>query len=726
MKRFLRYLRHALRKRRLVTTTQSGSLGPALGVAFTATMIVLGWLAPGPLVRLENGVLDAQFKLRDVRSVGREIVIVSIDEKSLEELGRWPWSRDRLAQLVSVIERDRPKVIGLDILLVEREATALARALKEIATETHLTGADSAALQQILDKTLSAVDTDAQLAASLAAAGNVVLAVPFFVPMASSGQESFLAPVSADDTLIKRSEFMLIRQVQHGETLEPYRATTVRPPLKLFADKAVGLGHVYSLPDLDGVTRHEYLALRYGDAYYPSFALEVARAYLGVARDRMSLTLGEGAQVGDVVIPMDQKARLLINYAGREWTFPSFSATDVIHGRVPAGIFTDRAVLVGTAALSTYDRQTTPYSANFSGVEKHATVVENILHRQFLKKTVWFSLLESGVILLLGLTVTFLLRRGQALFGTLATAAVVVGYGAGAQYLFVARGLCIPVFTPVLTVMLVFVVMTVFNFVTKERQVKEIRAMFSSYVSPQVVAELIKAPSKATVGGQRKELTMLFADLVNFTAFSEKHSAEDVVAQLNEYLGAMTEVIFRWNGTLDKFVGDEIVVFWGAPLDQPDHTELAVKCALHMRQKLGELREKWRAEGRFLLDNGIGINTGMAVVGNIGATGKKMDYTAIGDQVNVAARFQGLTRKFGCPIVLTESTAERIKKLIDVQERGDNQGRLGHVSLRKLGSVRVRGKETFVGAYTVESLKRNESSRVDEAAPDNPVEMTER
>ena len=305
-------------------------------------------------------------------------------------------------------------------------------------------------------------------------------------------------------------------------------------------------------------------------------------------------------------------------------------------------------------------------------------------------------------------------------------ASVFLGYAAVAQYLFVKQAIWIPVFNPLLTIAVTFITLTVLSFMTKERQAKEIRTMFSSYVSPRIVEELIKFPAKATLGGQRKELTMLFADLINFTTFSEKHSAEDVVTQLNEYLGGMTDVVFRWNGTLDKFVGDEMVVFWGAPLDQPDHAELAIKCALHMRKRLGELQEKWKTEGKFQLDNGIGINTGTALVGNIGAEGKKMDYTMIGDQVNLAARFQGLTRKFGCPIVITESTAERLKSMIGAEEKGDNRGHLGHVSLRKLGSVKVKGKDKPVGAYAVESLQREESSKVEEAAPEETVEMTEK
>jgi len=248
---------------------------------------------------------------------------------------------------------------------------------------------------------------------------------------------------------------------------------------------------------------------------------------------------------------------------------------------------------------------------------------------------------------------------------------------------------------------------------THEKQAKEIRRIFSSYVSPRIVEEMIKDPSKATLGGQRKELTMLFADLFGFTSFSEKHSPEEVVAQLNEYLGAMTEVVFQWDGTLDKFVGDAIIVYWGAPLVQPDHVERAVKCALHMQKQLAELQEKWKAVGRVPFKAGIGIHTGEVVVGNIGAEGKKMDYTMIGDHVNLAARVQELTREFGCSLVVSEETAARLKGLIRKEESDDNRGRLGHVSLRKLPPVKVKGKAQPVVVYALESLAQGEISIVD-------------
>ena len=699
------------------------NLGLGLAIGITATMVFLAWLGVSPLVRLESASLDLRFKVRGERPAGSEIVLVAIDEKSLKEVGRWPWSRDQQARLVEAIGADGAKVIGLDVIYAEAEVTHDVGGVQDLNATSEMTGADSSAPRNSPNERRPITDADQQFGKSLRAAGNVVLALPLMVPETRVPMRQG-PPTTATREYLKRSEFRLVRQAKGVEAMEPHRATDAHPPIKPFADAAVSLGHVYSLPDLDGVTRHEYLALRYDDAYYPSLALEIARIYLDVPRERMALTLGEGVHLGELLVPADQKARMLIDYAGRERSFSYVSATDVLRMRVPRGTFTDKAVLVGTAALGTYDQKTTPFSNNFPGFEKNATVIDNIIHQQFLKKGVWAGPLDIGMILLFGLTLGYVLPRVRALPGAGIAASALLGYACAAQYLFVRHGFWIDVVNPIVTITGTFMAITVLRFMTEEQQAREIRKMFSSYVSPRIVEELMKDPAKAALGGQRKELTMLFADVAAFTTFSEKHKAEDVVAQLNEYLGAMTEVVFHWNGTLDKFVGDAIVVFWGAPVDQPNHVELAIKCALHMRKRLSEMQDKWRAEGKTILDNGIGINTGVVVVGNIGAEGKKIDYTMIGDHANLAARVQGLTRKLGCPIVITEYTAARVKNIMAISDRADNQGRLGHVSLRKLGTARVKGRDETVIVYALESLKREESSRIEEGLPDKRLERT--
>jgi adenylate cyclase len=646
-----------------------------LGAWLTIGLALLTWIGPDLVVRLDSAALDVQFRLRGERSPGQEVVLVLVDEKSLNEVGRWPWSRDTQARLLEQLAADRPAVIGLDIIYAEPETA----------------GRHSAAPSQ----------NDQRFSVSLSHAANVVMALPFFVPTGRSADDRYL-PNSAVTEPLERSTFVLIKQTKTAEEWHPYEAQGLLPPLDLLARNAHGIGHVYRLPDHDGVTRREVLAVRYGEAYFPSFALEIAREYLKVPREHMGLLLGNGVQLGAHLIATDEKLRMLINYAGRELRFPWITATDVLHGRVPPEFFRGKAVLVGTAALGTYDQLSTPFSANFSGVEKHATVIENILHQQFLTTGFWSGPVDVGMVLALGTALTFILPRLRAAPGACLALLLCLVYAGTVQALFVLHGFCLPLIMPMLAIGAVFTVTTVRNYMLKERQAREIHAMFSNYVSPSIVKELMQSPSKIALGGQRKELTMMFTDLVGFTAFSEQRPAEAVVEQLNEYLAAMTEVIFRWNGTLDKFVGDAIVVFWGAPVDQPDHARRAVQCALEMRATLHTLQVRWGQQGKPVLDNGIGINTGVALVGNIGAKGKKIDYTMIGDHVNLASRLQEMTRTLKVPVLLSEFTAS---KLTDTSRFSEHAAR-SHVqdlALTRLRVVSVKGRQEPVAVYTVAS-----------------------
>ncbi|MGH7209482.1 MAG: CHASE2 domain-containing protein [Nitrospiraceae bacterium] len=700
-------------------------LGFGLAAGITGTMVLLSWLGVGALVGLEASSFDLRFKLRGDRPPGHEVVLVAIDEQSLEEIGPWPWSRDQQAQLVKEIRADGAKVIGLELAEAEAEFARDSRGLQDLITRAETAEAASSALTEILRKKAAAVEADRQFINGMQAAGNVVLALPLMTPETPSIMRQSALRTALTEQL-KRSAFTLVRQAKSGETPEPDQAADEAPPLKPLEDGAISFGHGYSPSDRDGVTRYEYLALPSDDAYYPSFALQVARIYLDVPRERMALTLGEGVRLGELLVPADHQARMLIDYAGGERSVQYVSATDVFHARVPRGTFTDRAVIVGTPALGADDRKTIPFSHNFPVAEKDATVVDNIIHRQFLAGTVWAGPLDLGMILLFGLTLGYVLPKVRALPGAAIAASALLGYAGVAQYLFVKRGVWISVVNPILTVTLTVMAIAVLRVMTRIKQAREVRGMFARDVSPGIVEELIKDPAQAALDGQRKELTMLFSDVAGFMALTEQHKAEDVVAQLNEYLAAMTEVVLHWNGTLDRFVGDAIVVFWGAPAHQPNHVELAVKCALHMRKRLSELHDKWKAEGKALLENGIGVNTGVVVVGHIGAEGKKMDYTTIGDHANLAARVQRLTRKLGHPIVITEYTAARVKNMIAIADRSDNRGRLGHVSLRKLGTARMKGRDESVVVYALESLMREEPSRIEEESPDKRLERVDR
>jgi adenylate cyclase len=293
--------------------------------------------------------------------------------------------------------------------------------------------------------------------------------------------------------------------------------------------------------------------------------------------------------------------------------------------------------------------------------------------------------------------------RVKAMGASLIVALFVLLILGSGYYLFAYQGIWINMAYPLNNVLLTFISVTAYNYAVEERYAKKIRAMFSSYVTERIVNELIRNPGMAKLGGERREVTVLFSDVVGFTSFSEKHSPEEVVAILNEYLGAMTDIIFKWEGTLDKFVGDAIVAFWGAPMKQENHAELAVRCALDMVRRLERLQRKWKVEGKPVLDSGIGINTGEVLVGNIGAEGKKMDYTVIGDHVNLGSRVEGLTRKYKTHILITEFTLEKIKEAIQ-------SGHLYRLEVKGLEKAVVKGKEKPVEIYEIRSLEKGKES----------------
>jgi adenylate cyclase len=627
----------------------------------TSLFVALQWINPKMIdEQLESKTYDLRLRLRNLlrhEPAPKNIVIVAIDEKSINEIGRWPWSRSVQAALINNIAKDKPRVIGVDIMYTEKESP----------------------------------QADAKLAEAIKAAGNVVLATRFDVPV---GENVSPAPEDIPDFLWD-SAFMQVKSVK-GIPWKTFavKPNRVMPSLPEFSTVAT-LGHAYTLQDIDGSIRSDLLYLNFGDDCYPHFALQIARIALGIKMKDMVLYGGSGVALGKTFIPTYIDGSVVINYIGKEHSFPYRSAADVIKGRVPSGYFRNKIVLVGTSALATYDQKVTPFSGNMPGVEKNANVVRNVLLNNFIRKSQ--GSLEVAVIIFTGILLGFTLPRLRAVSSALVASGVVGLYVITSCYLLMYENLWINFLYPVTNMLSIFTIQTVIRFFHEERKAKEIRQMFSSYVSPKIVKELIDNPEKARLGGERRTVTILFSDVMGFTSLSERRQPEEVVSLLNEYFEEMANIIFRWDGTLDKFVGDEIMALWGAPIEQPNHAELAIRCALHMSDKLDRLQEMWRSRGSDILDVGIGLNTGEVLIGNIGAQGKKMDYTAIGDHVNLAARVEKLTRQYGTRILLTENTYDQVAPLIE-------RGALSHVELKELASVKVKGKEKEAKIFGLKSL----------------------
>lgn len=646
----------------------------AIGAAFTTLFSFLLAAPPYPLQLLENKLLDIRFRLRGDIPVPDGVVVAAIDEKSLESLGRWPWDRDVIAALVDKLTTAEASVIAFDILLPEAE------------------------------------EHDTALAAAIDAAGNVLLPVVFdFV--------RDLPPTAANPPL----EASALRKVSHAEKFAEYApisANHVIAPVPELAASAAGIGQINIFPDRDGVLRWETLLVDYQGRLFPSLALLAATAHRGIATEMVIVDATRSIRLGSSTIPTDPFGRMLINYRGGSGASPVYSISDILFGVIPAEKLANRIVLIGATAVGIYDLRVTPLAAALPGVEKHAAVIASILDDRYLYaaplRTNLLVLILSAAIL----TLTLCRTRALSSFFTASSLGAVIAIGG--QAAFVSAGCWLNLSLPLLNIVCIYSAIAVYSHRADEKQGRNIRQLFSSYVTARVVNELIRNPEMAKLGGERREVTILFSDVCGFTTFSEQHSPTEVVATLNEYLGAMTDVIFRWEGTLDKFVGDEIMVFWGAPLPQADHALRALGCALDMRKALEDLHRKWEREGKPLLEAGVGINSGEVLVGNIGAQGKKMDYTVIGDHVNLGARVEGLTRKFNCSILLTEYTVELLRPAVD-------DGTLRGVALTGIDRVVVKGKANAVGLYSPTLLAPTAPARID-AVPEGRevVVMTEK
>ena len=618
----------------------------ALIVAFALAIMHLGNFSFFEI--LEQKTLDMRFLARGPIAPGPETVIAAIDEKSINKLGRFPWPRSVWGRVVDRLTEDGAKVIVFDVFFTEPED----------------------------------VESDDLFKRAIMRSGRVILPVVFDFSEAGYKESGFTD--KKPESLVP-SAYSVIKH--KDESFYPFQARRVLPTLLRFSSVANSLAHINMIPDADGTLRWEALAIGYHGDFYAPIGLQAAWLYRGLRKEDLALDYRGEVRLGTTAIPTDEHGRMLINYRGPNGMFPQYSISDILDRLTPPGTFKDKIILIGATAIGIYDLRVTPFSPNMAGIEKHASVVDNILHGDFIYRTeATVTLLIFFFAIALGVTIPRLgAKAGAALFLSL-----FIGYLGAVYYLFAAKGIWFNLVYPASALFFGYTSQTAYRFFTEERRARDIRKMFSSYVSKRIVDELIKDPSKAKLGGDRKEITVLFSDIRGFTSFSEKHQPEEVVSLLNEYLGAMTEIVFQYEGTLDKFVGDAIMALWGAPVGQPDHAERACRCAFAMITRLKELQAKWADEGKYVIDIGIGINTGDMVVGNMGAEGKKMDYTVIGDNVNLGARLEGLTRQYNNHIIISEYTYAKVEHIVEVKE---------------LGTVTVKGKQLPVVVYDLVGVR---------------------
>lgn len=629
---------------------------------------------------------------------GNETAIAAIDEKSISELGRWPWPRSTIARLVDLLKKGGAKAIGFDIVFSEPDDRADLKTIDALTAEMKKSGVTDSNVLNLLQRQRASAGEDGILAASIQKAGNITLG--YFFHFSQQENEKELAHITQyrmEDhaARIVNSRYSAVNSLS-GTSNDGYlpRAFAPETNISILAAAAQNSGFFNTLPDSDGSNRWAPLVVALGENYYSSLAVSMVCSYLDFPV--LSLNLESyGANsigIGEKTIPTNESGQLLINYLGPPRTFPHYSVADILSGTIPPDTFRDKIVLVGATAVGIYDLRVTPFSSTFPGVEIHATVIDNILHENFLTHSSFIRMIDVGAIILFGLIMGLLVSRLRPISG-MASALLIIAVFIAMNFLaFFRFNVWLNLVYPLTTMMMIYLGITIYHYFKEEQEKKKIRSAFQYYLTSSVINEMLKNPGKLKLGGDRRNLTVLFSDIRGFTTISEKMTPEELIMLLNEYLTAMTNQVFYYDGLLDKYMGDAIMAVFGAPLDQPDHARRACLTALAMMRELRRLQNKWEAEGRPVFDIGIGINSGEMVVGNMGSA-MRFDYTVMGDMVNLGSRLEGANKEYGTNIIISEFTYNHVKDTI---------------CCREIDSVRVKGKTRPVRIFELLGEKKDE------------------
>jgi adenylate cyclase len=647
-------------------------------------MILLVW-RPTYTEFFELKLYDLKFRFRGPQPAGPQIVIVAIDDDSLKAVGRWPWSREDFARFLSKVKEAAPRVVALDIIFAEKQETAALRTLTHLGQEITRRRMASREVLALLEEERNKADVDRQLAGVLAQKPPTILGFYF---RGVGGLKGGMEPSRLlGASFVSASTYNMVRYIDTEPSHLPLLgAAGVELNLPEITAAAAGDGYFNMIPDRDGTNRWLPLTILYGPDIFAPLSLMTVAHYLD--RPPLSLTLSrlgvEQIRLGGQEIPTDRFGRLLINYLGPPGIIPTFSAAAVLEGRLPAHVLKDKIVLVGATAVGIGDIRVTPFSGVCPGAEIQATVMDNLLRRNFLAPLPLALPLILLTVVVLGAFMGGILPRLSAAWGLVFTLLLMELYIAG-NYVLFRSGRHMEMFYPLAEIALVYLGVTMHRFLAEEKERVRIRQAFESYVAPAVVHDILKHPDRLRLGGERREITVLFSDIRGFTTMSEELAPEALVSLLHDFLNPMSNIIINQGGTIDKYMGDAIMALFGAPLEQPGHASQACRAALEMVATLERLNQEWEARGRPTLAVGVGINTGVAAVGNMGSD-RLFDYTAVGDNVNLASRLEGLNKYYKTNILVSQATAEALD---------------GGLIIRDVDRVKVKGKGQASGIYEI-------------------------
>ena len=627
---------------------------------------------------LETIIYDVRLRLTMPRTQDPRIVILDIDEKSLVEPerggeGHWPWPRDRLALMLDkLFDHYKIAVVGFDVVFAERDRSSGIRVLDQLAAQEFKHVPD---FQTTLTRIRPQLDFDELFGRSMKDRA-VVLGYTFFTEEQAKG--TLPAPV------LTKASFK-------GQAPSIARFLGYTGNLDVLQKYAAAAGHFNPVNDKDGLVRRVPILATYGDGYYEPLSLAMLRLVLGsppvkpiMGDDDMSTGyIGlEAVRIGKYVVPVDEEGAALVPYRGPQKSFKYFSLVDVIQERVDVSELRGKIVLVGATAPGLLDLRATPVDPVFPGVEIHANLIAGMLDESIKHKPAYALGAEFALVLFLGIAMSFwlpVLTPQQATLVTLTLLVLALGINVS---LFHYAHIVLPLASGLGVILLLFGLNMIYGFFVEARGRRQITGLFGQYVPPEVVDEMAKDPEKASMEGESREMTVLFTDVRGFTTISEGLEPKALSQLMNDFLTPLTEVIYRHRGTIDKYMGDCIMAFWGAPLTDPNHARNGILAGLEMQRTLKAMQPEFKAKNWPEIRIGVGLNTGRMSVGNMGSR-VRLAYTVMGDAVNLASRLEGLTKEYGADIIVGEDTQQALPDIV----------------FREIDRVRVKGKDVAVTIY---------------------------
>lgn len=627
--------------------------------------------------QMENLAYDTRVLLSTRQGQDPRIVIVDIDEKSLAVEGRWPWGRDKLARMLDILfEHYQASLVGFDIVFAEPDDSSGLKILEDMA-DNELQGVPE--FREQLQKIRPQLNYDRIFARSMA---NRPVILGYYFNAAGSGKNAITSGALPEP--------VLTGDEVRGWNVKAPRADGYGANLPILQEHAAGAGHFNPTIDSDGIIRRIPLLYQYKEDYYESLSLAIARQALGIkrvepvfaddiARNYRSL---EWLRFGRNLIPVDDKVQALVPYRGQQNSYPYVPATDVLNKIIDKSVMENTIVLVGTSAPGLFDLRSTPVQNKYPGVEVQANMIAGLIDQSIKQRPAYIKGIEFVILLLIGFLIIIFLPLLTPLWEVIFTLILSVTTIYLNYYIWDSLNIVLPVASGLMMILGMYLMSMSYGFFTERRIKGEITDLFGQYVPPELVDEMSNNPQDYSQEAEDREMTVLFSDVRGFTTLSEGLPPAELSEMMNEFLTSLTRIIHEHRGTIDKYMGDAVMAFWGAPVEDEDHALHALQAAMAMIRKMYDLHDEFESRGWPRLRIGVGLNTGVMSVGNMGSRFRTA-YTAIGDEVNLGSRLEGLTKEYGVDLIVGESTKRSVPEY----------------TFRRLDIVRVKGKDRPVVIY---------------------------